>query len=125
MLRLVCGMRGRVSVQLELALRFEYGSVVPTISRDSGGRWKALATNGQALLATPVTADLKDGKVFAQFTVAEGEEVPFSLTWAESTVDPPDSPTSEPASSAPRIPGRNGPAASNRKRLGRRLSSGR
>ncbi len=91
-LRLVRGLRGRVSLQLELALRFEYGSVVPTISRDSGGRWKALASRGQALLSTPVKADVKDGIVSARFTVAEGEEVPFALTWAASTVDPPDSP---------------------------------
>lgn len=91
-LRLVRGLRGRVSLQSDLALRFEYGSVTPSISRDSNGRWRAVAANGQALLATPVNAELVQGKMSAQFTVAEGEEVPFALTWAESTVDPPESP---------------------------------
>jgi len=91
-LRLVRGLRGRVSFRLDLALRFEYGSVAPTISRDSEGRWRAVAANGQALLATPLPTDLKDARICAEFSVSEGEEIPFALTWAESTVDPPDSP---------------------------------
>lgn len=93
--RLVRGLRGRVSLQLDLAIRFEYGSVAPNITHDSDGRWKAVAANGQALFATPLSADLKDARITRQFTVAEGEEVPFALTWAESTVDPPDSPDVE------------------------------
>src|SRR5579875_2101411 len=53
-LRLVHGVRGRVTMQMELIIRFEYGTVVPWVSRMDDGRLRAVAGPDQIVLATPV-----------------------------------------------------------------------
>ena len=82
--RLVRGTRGRVSMQMELVIRFEYGSVVPWVTRLDDGRLRAVAGPEQLILATPAPLRGEDLKTFSEFTVAEGEEIPFCLTWSPS-----------------------------------------
>ena len=87
--RLVRGTRGRVAMRMELIIRFEYGSVVPWVTRIYDGRLRAVAGPEQLTLATPAPLRGEDLKTFSEFTVEEGEEVPFCLTWSPSFQKPP------------------------------------
>ncbi|MBV8071457.1 MAG: glycoside hydrolase family 15 protein [Acidobacteriaceae bacterium] len=89
-LRLLRGLRGRVPMHMELAIRFDYGSVTPWVSRMTDGRVQAIAGPDRLTLATPVELRGEDLMTRAAFVVNEGQEIPFVLTWSSSF-------TSEPA----------------------------
>ncbi|MFP3565952.1 glycoside hydrolase family 15 protein [Paraburkholderia sp. SIMBA_030] len=85
MVRLVVGKRGTVRMRMELVLRFDYGFSIPWVERlkhDSG--IKAIAGPDTAVLRTPVELRGENMKTVADFTVTEGERVPFSLAYAAS-----------------------------------------
>jgi GH15 family glucan-1,4-alpha-glucosidase len=82
--RLVRGVRGRVCMQTELVIRFEYGTVVPWVSRMADDRLRAVAGPDQIIFATPVKLRGEDLKTRADFEVGEGEEIPFVMTWSLS-----------------------------------------
>ncbi|MDQ2775643.1 MAG: glycoside hydrolase family 15 protein [Acidobacteriota bacterium] len=84
LIRMVRGVSGRVDMQMELALRFDYGTVVPWVSRLDDGRLQAIAGPNRVLLSAPVELCGEDFKTRATFSVGEGEEVPFLLTWSHS-----------------------------------------
>jgi GH15 family glucan-1,4-alpha-glucosidase len=83
LVRLVIGRRGRVPMRMELAPRFDYGSASPWIERRAGELF-AVAGPDTLRLATPVETRDEDGVQRAEFVVAEGQTVPFTLTWFES-----------------------------------------
>jgi GH15 family glucan-1,4-alpha-glucosidase len=87
--RVVHGDRGRVRMSMELVLRFDYGGVVPWVSRLADGTWRAIGGPDMVLLHTPVTLTGKDLTTVAEFEVAAGEAVPFVLTYAPSHLPPP------------------------------------
>ena len=78
--RLVEGRRGRVAMQMELIIRFDYGSIVPWVRRTDGGL-VAIGGPDALRLATPVEVKGRDMTSVAEFSVGEGETVPFRLTW--------------------------------------------
>ncbi|TXC86124.1 glycoside hydrolase family 15 protein [Paraburkholderia azotifigens] len=85
MIRIVVGKRGTVKMRMELVLRFDYGFSIPWVSRlvhESG--IKAIAGPDTVALRTPVNLHGENMKTVAEFTVSEGERVPFSLTYSES-----------------------------------------
>jgi len=85
MVRIVVGKRGTVRMQMELVLRFDYGFSIPWVDRlkhDSG--IKAIVGPDTAVLRTPVELRGENMKTVAEFTVSEGERVPFSLAYAAS-----------------------------------------
>jgi GH15 family glucan-1,4-alpha-glucosidase len=87
-IRIVEGVRGRVPVRMQLVIRFDYGSIVPWVRRLNG----TLACVGgpDALcLRTPVETYGENLTTVADFWVAEGERVPFVLTWYPSNEPPP------------------------------------
>jgi hypothetical protein len=71
-------------MQMELAIRFEYGTVVPWVTRVDDGRLRAVAGPDQILFAAPVDLRGEDFKTRADFRVEEGQTVPFTLTWSHS-----------------------------------------
>jgi GH15 family glucan-1,4-alpha-glucosidase len=81
--RIVEGTGGRVEMQMELALRFDYGLAVPWV-RNIDGQLVAIAGPDAVTLKTPVELEGRDFRTFASFTVAEGDRVPFVLTWFPS-----------------------------------------
>lgn len=83
-LRLVRGLRGRVPMQMELAIRFDYGSITPWVSRLDDGRVQAIAGPDRLTLATPVELCGEDLMTRSSFELAEGQEIPFVLTWSNS-----------------------------------------
>ena len=90
LVRMVVGRRGRVALQLELVLRFDYGASVPWVTRLADGRgMRAVSGPDQALLCSPVPLDNRDLKTVARFQVAAGETVSFVLTHSPSHLDSP------------------------------------
>ena len=87
--RLVRGDAGRVRMTMELVLRFDYGSVVPWVSRLADGTWRAIAGPDMVVLHTPVTLKGKDFTTVAQFDIAAGDVVPFVMTYGPSHKPPP------------------------------------
>jgi GH15 family glucan-1,4-alpha-glucosidase len=81
--RVVEGVRGRVRMRMELTIRFDYGSIVPWV-RQVGGALHAVAGPDSVWLRTPVPVHGENWSTVADFTVAEGERVPFMLTWHAS-----------------------------------------
>ncbi len=53
--RLVCGKRGQVAMRTELVIRFDYGSLVPWVTRLEDGALRAIEGPDMAVLRTPVT----------------------------------------------------------------------
>ncbi|MBC8748004.1 GH15 family glucan-1,4-alpha-glucosidase [Paraburkholderia sp. WC7.3g] len=85
LIRIVVGKRGTVRMKMELVLRFDYGFSIPWVDKlkhDSG--IKAIVGPDNAVLRTPVELHGEDMKTVAEFTVTEGERVPFSLAYAPS-----------------------------------------
>ncbi|HEY6290438.1 MAG TPA: glycoside hydrolase family 15 protein [Terriglobia bacterium] len=91
-IRLVRGVQGRVPMQMELAIRFEYGTVVPWVRRLEDGRLCAVAGPERMVLAAPLELRGEDLKTRAEFHVEEGQTVPFTLSWSRSFSPIPPSP---------------------------------
>jgi GH15 family glucan-1,4-alpha-glucosidase len=81
--RIVEGVRARVEMRMELALRFDYGSIVPWV-RNLDGHLVGVAGPDAVSLVTPVPLEGRDLRTFAEFSVVEGDRVPFVLTWFAS-----------------------------------------
>jgi GH15 family glucan-1,4-alpha-glucosidase len=88
--RLVRGESGRVRMTMELVLRFDYGLVVPWVSRLADGTWRAIAGPDMVVLHTPVPLKGKDFTTIADFDVAAGDIIPFVMTYGPSHKPPPD-----------------------------------
>ena len=86
--RLVEGVRGRVTVRMELSLRFSYGRVVPWVFRD-GGLLRAVAGPTAVAIWTPVETAGENLTTVAEFSVVEGQYVPFLLAFHASHEEPP------------------------------------
>ncbi|MBI1379093.1 MAG: glycoside hydrolase family 15 protein [Frankiales bacterium] len=89
LVRIVEGVRGSVPMTCELRLRFDYGRIVPWVRAAEQGI-EAVAGPDRVRLRTPVETEGRDRTTVAEFTVHEGERVPFVLTWSPSHEDPPD-----------------------------------
>jgi len=86
--RVVEGLRGTVAMRLELALRFDYGRVVPWVRR-LGGALSAVAGPDAVMFGSPVPTRGENMTTRADFEVAAGDELPFLLTWHPSHQRPP------------------------------------
>jgi GH15 family glucan-1,4-alpha-glucosidase len=88
LVRIVKGEQGQVPMRLELIIRFDYGSIVPWVRRTERGI-RAIAGPNSLVLNTEVELTGKDLTTVAEFTVAQGQEVPFVLRWYPSHKEPP------------------------------------
>jgi GH15 family glucan-1,4-alpha-glucosidase len=79
-MRIVEGLRGRVGMRMELALRPDYGSIRPWVEPVADG---VIATAGPDAfrLSTPLKLQIEDGIATAQFEVLEGTRARLTLTW--------------------------------------------
>ena len=83
LVRLLVGTRGQVQMNLELVIRFDYGSVVPWVRRTGTGI-SAIAGPDMLSLRTEVPLRGENFKTVAAFTVTEGQKISFDLTWYAS-----------------------------------------
>jgi GH15 family glucan-1,4-alpha-glucosidase len=81
--RIVEGIRGKVPVRMEMALRFDYGRTVPWVTHIQGGV-RAIAGPNLAILRASVPMHGENLKTVADFAVGRGDRVSFSLTYARS-----------------------------------------
>jgi GH15 family glucan-1,4-alpha-glucosidase len=81
--RIVEGVRGTVTMQSELVVRFDYGHIVPWVRRIDHARL-AIAGPDALCLRTPAEMHGKDLTTVSEFVVTEGERIPFVLTWYPS-----------------------------------------
>jgi GH15 family glucan-1,4-alpha-glucosidase len=88
LIRIVEGVRGRVTLEMELIIRFDYGHIVPWVRKRDGGL-QAIAGPNALILRTPVPTFGRDLTTLAEFEVRKGDRVPFVLTWFLSHERPP------------------------------------
>lgn len=89
LVRIVVGRRGSVRMRMDLALRFDYGRIIPWVSRLRDGSLRAVAGPHAVILATPVETRGHGLTTVAEFTVEAGQRVPFALTYGASHLPPP------------------------------------
>lgn len=87
--RTVVGKRGRVAMQTEIILRFDYGAIVPWVSRLDDGTLRAIAGPDMVTIRSEVELRGRDLTTVADFEIAEGEQVSFVMTWGPSHLAPP------------------------------------
>jgi len=82
--RIVRGISGPVAMRSELVVRFEYGSVVPWVSRQEDRRLELTAGPDRLVLETRVPLRGANLKTIGEFDVVAGDEVAFTLSWSPS-----------------------------------------
>jgi GH15 family glucan-1,4-alpha-glucosidase len=81
--RVVEGVRGRVAMRSELVIRFDYGHIIPWVRRVHDTRY-AVAGPDALCFRTPAHTRGENMRTVSEFTIEEGERVPFVLTWYPS-----------------------------------------
>jgi GH15 family glucan-1,4-alpha-glucosidase len=80
LVRIVVGKRGKVPMRMHLVIRFDYGSIVPWVRKIAGGL-RADAGPDCVLIHTDVPMKGENLTTVAEFTVSEGQRIPFVLMW--------------------------------------------
>jgi GH15 family glucan-1,4-alpha-glucosidase len=78
--RIVEGLRGKVPLRSELVIRFDYGSMVPWVQKAADGI-RSIAGPDSLQLHTAAESHGERLKTVSEFVVAEGQRVPFVITW--------------------------------------------
>ena len=87
--RTVVGKRGRVAMRTEIAFRFDYGSIIPWVSRLDDGTVRAIAGPDMIVVRADVELHGENLTTVGEFTVGEGERVSLVMTWGPSHLEPP------------------------------------
>ena len=95
--RIVEGVAGEVEMASELVVRYDYGSTLPWVRRIDDDTRVAIAGPDALCFRSPVEHRGENMRTIGEFTVREGERVPFALTWFPSNEDPPKRIAPEPA----------------------------
>jgi GH15 family glucan-1,4-alpha-glucosidase len=80
LMRIVEGLSGHVKMELDLAVRPDYGSIKPWLEPASDGV-VAVAGPDAFRLSTPLPLEIADGAVRAGFEAVAGSRHRFTLTW--------------------------------------------
>jgi len=88
--RIVESRSGAVDMRCELVLRFDYGALVPWVSRlPDGTGVRAIAGPDMVVLRTAVPLHGRDLTTIAEFRVESGQSVAFVLSYGPSHLPPP------------------------------------
>ncbi|WGD36322.1 glycoside hydrolase family 15 protein [Lysinibacter sp. HNR] len=82
-IRIVEGVSGSVEMYSELKVRFDYGSIIPWV-RHYAEHMYAVAGPDAIRFSSPIRNFGKNWATVANFTVQEGDRIPFVLTWYPS-----------------------------------------
>ncbi len=89
LVRIIEGLQGEVPMEMELIIRFDYGSVVPWV-RSLDGHLRAIAGPDAVSLWSAVQTHGKDLTTRADVVVREGDRIPFLLMWHPSHTSSPE-----------------------------------
>jgi GH15 family glucan-1,4-alpha-glucosidase len=81
--RIIDGVEGSVRVRSELVIRFDYGRIVPWVHRRGDAR-VAVAGPDALCFRTSAPTRGENMRTISDFTIEEGERIPFVLTWFPS-----------------------------------------
>jgi GH15 family glucan-1,4-alpha-glucosidase len=84
LVRIVRGIQGRVSISMELVLRFDYGRTVPWVTRLPDGTLRAIAGPDMVTLHTTAPLRGENLRTVSEFTISQGESVSFVMTYGPS-----------------------------------------
>ena len=88
--RIVEGLAGEVEFDSELVIRYDYGSTLPWVRRMDDDTRVAVAGPDGLCFRSAVEHRGENMRTIGEFTVREGERVPFTLTWYPSNEELPD-----------------------------------
>ncbi|MDH6522360.1 GH15 family glucan-1,4-alpha-glucosidase [Streptomyces sp. SAI-090] len=94
LIRIVEGVSGRVPMKSALRMRFSYGRVVPQVHKHDG-RTAAVAGPDSVWFDTEAETYGTSQTTYADFTVAAGDRVAFTISWQPSHQEPPALPVPE------------------------------
>ncbi|WP_427925498.1 glycoside hydrolase family 15 protein [Streptomyces sp. cg40] len=94
LIRIVEGISGRVPMRSALRMRFSYGRVVPWVHKHEG-RTVAVAGPDSVWFDTLAETYGKQLTTYADFTVAPGDRIAFTISWEPSHKQPPPLPEPE------------------------------
>jgi GH15 family glucan-1,4-alpha-glucosidase len=86
--RLIQGLRGRVDMRMDLVVRFDYGESIPWVTGHNGLHLLTAGPNSLALWSR-VESHGENLRTVSEFSVREGQQLPFTLTWYPSHEPPP------------------------------------
>ncbi len=88
--RMVEGVRGTVPIRMDLSVRFDYGLSIPWVSRVGAGNLLT-ATAGPDSVALWTRMDVHGEGLtsVSEFSIREGQQIPYTLTWFPSHEVPP------------------------------------
>jgi GH15 family glucan-1,4-alpha-glucosidase len=89
LVRMVCGVRGRVAMRMELALRFDYGRTIPWVTR-KGDELRAVAGPDMVVLRTKAPLHGEGMTTVSEFTVGPGQRMIFTLSYGLSIENSPE-----------------------------------
>jgi GH15 family glucan-1,4-alpha-glucosidase len=82
--RLVTGVRGKLTMRAELILRFGYGAIVPWVTRTEDASLRAIAGPDMVVVRTPVHLRGEDLTTVGEFTINKDDTIPFVLSYLPS-----------------------------------------
>ncbi|HEX4020941.1 MAG TPA: glycoside hydrolase family 15 protein [Acidobacteriaceae bacterium] len=82
--RMVCGVKGKVRMGMHLSLRFDYGNVQPWVELLGKNSYSIAAGPGMAALRSQIPVEWKNGDGYAKFLVNRGDNIFFVLTYGKS-----------------------------------------
>jgi len=89
--RLVRCDRGRVRMRMDLVIRFGMGRNIPWVKKtEEGSALLAICGPDMVILRTPVDTRGEDMTTVADFEIAEGDTIPFVLTYRASHLEVPE-----------------------------------
>ena len=88
--RIVQGVDGCVPMEVDLTIRFDYGSIVPWVTQEDGGVLRAIAGPDMITLTTPVQLEGDGLTTRGKFEVRTGQRMPFVLTYSLSHLGKPE-----------------------------------
>jgi GH15 family glucan-1,4-alpha-glucosidase len=89
LIRMVRGRSGSVAMHTEIAIRFDYGSIIPWVTREGDHSLQAVAGPDMVVLRSDVPMRPDQFQHHAEFTVAAGDTISFVLGYARSFADAP------------------------------------
>ena len=89
LIRMVRGRSGSVAMRTDIAIRFDYGSIIPWVTREGDHSLQAVAGPDMVVLRSDVPMRPDQFQHHAEFTVAAGDTISFVLGYARSFADAP------------------------------------